>query len=320
MAHSQISTCAIVGPTGIGKTALALILSDTLDLEVISVDSRQVYRHMDIGTGKPDRSELKRVRHHLIDVAEPDDTYSAGRFSEEARISLENIQQGGKIPFLVGGTGLYLKALTEGIINAPPSDPSIRADLNKEAKAIGAPGLHEKLKAIDPAAAGRIHPNDLVRTVRALEINRLTGKNVGDLRCRPRQESLDAVIFGLWMQREYLYRRIEARVDLMMKNGFLEEVRSLLEMGYDENLRSMEGIGYRQLTEYLRGLHSLSGAVDSTKKETRNFAKRQMTWFSSMKDVNWIEVPPSGALDKAAETILKCIYPGCPSASAKREP
>ncbi len=298
---------AIVGPTGTGKTALAVILSGHFGLEVVSVDSRQVYRFMDIGTAKPDRRQREAVRHHLIDIVDPDGDYSAGAFRRDALAAMKDIAATGRTPLLAGGTGLYLRALSEGMLNAPPSDPALRRALRLEAAA-GRPGeLHARLAAVDPDAARDIHPNDLVRIVRALEVWRTTGEPFSSLRRKPRPPTPALAIFGLRMDMAALYERLDRRVDRMMEEGFLDEVKSLLDMGYGVELRSMKGIGYRQLAGHLRGSLGLAEAVASTKKETRNLAKRQMTWFRGMKGVRWIDLPPEEGLEAAAETVLSLL-------------
>jgi tRNA dimethylallyltransferase len=273
---------------------------------VISVDSRQVYRGMDIGTAKPTRSERGILPHHLIDVADPGEVYSAGRFVRESRAAIASIRSRGKIPLLAGGTGFYLKALAEGTLDAPPSDESVRAGLRREAGEAGTPALYERLRGLDPGAAARIHPNDLLRIVRALEILALARNNAGPPRGELRQ-SLPLSIFVLNPPRAELYRRLDERVDRMLREGFVEEVRALVAAGCREDMRSMQGIGYRQVAGYLAGRCSLQEAVDSMKQATRNFAKRQMTWFRGMKGAVWLDLPPSLDILPASREIARAI-------------
>jgi tRNA dimethylallyltransferase len=308
---------AIVGPTGVGKTAMAVEIASRLPMEIISVDSRQVYRYMDIGTAKPSPEERGKARHHLIDVAYPDETFNAGRFAREALEAMGAIRKAGKTPLLVGGTGLYLKALIHGLIKGPPADEEFRKKLRKEASSKGEGTLHSKLREIDPRAADRIHHHDLVRITRALEIHHLTGKTLTRHIEDDRPESLEVTLFGLAMERGQLYARLDDRVDRMMEKGFVDEVNRLLESGYGEDLTAMQGIGYRQMTALLRGNNSQEEAVSSTKKETRNLAKRQMTWFRGTRGVRWHDLSSPASGEKALEEITGTITRGMESSPGK---
>ncbi|MFQ3611667.1 MAG: tRNA (adenosine(37)-N6)-dimethylallyltransferase MiaA [Fimbriimonadales bacterium] len=280
---------AIVGPTAVGKTAVGIRLAELLEGEIISVDSGAVYRGLDIGTAKPTLEEQRRVRFHLIDVADPDEVFTAAKFRELALQAMEAIQARGKRVLLVGGTGLYLRVLLHGFSLAPPpADPDLRAELMAEVQQQGAPALHQRLMAIDPVAGSRIHPNDAVRIVRALEVYQMTGVPISRWQSRTEAE-LPALKFGLTLPREMLYQRIDARVDQMMAQGMLQEVRNLLQSGYNIDLPALKGLGYRHLVAYLQNRVSLEEAVRQWKRDTRRFAKRQMTWFRKEPGILWIE-------------------------------
>ena len=271
----------ILGPTGIGKTSLAIQLSKMLNGEVVSADSRYFYRGMDIGTAKPSPEELDGVPHHLIDVADPDEPWSLGKFKREAIINIELILSRGKVPLLVGGTGQYLRAITEGwVVPEIEPDAKLREVLESWAEEIGSEGLYQRLKAIDPIAAEKILPGNLRRTIRALEVIFLTGERFSDLRKR---EPVPYDIFqvGLIIPREQLYQRIEKHVDQMIEEGFIEEVAGLLEQGFPPELPSMSAIGYRQIAEYLKGKADLEDAIEATKQLTRRFVRRQSNWFKA---------------------------------------
>jgi tRNA dimethylallyltransferase len=296
----------VAGPTGVGKTSLAVLLAASLRVEVVSVDSRQVYRRLDIGTAKPDQAQRAAVPHHLIDIVEPDGEYNAGRFAADARRAITHIRSRGAIPLLVGGTGLYLRALAEGMLNAPPSDPAVRRRLKTEAAEAGSE-LHARLTARDPETAARIHPRDEVRVVRALEIIETSGRTLSDFRAETRAAALPLTVFALRTEREPLYRRLDERVARMMAAGLADEVRGLLADGYDERFPAMRCIGYGRLVDSLKGRSSPADAVEGIKKDTRNLAKRQMTWFRGMPGVVWLDVPPDGDPSAAARVVLEAL-------------
>jgi tRNA dimethylallyltransferase len=264
---------------------------------------------MDIGTAKPTREERARLPHHLIDLVDPDEVYSAGRFVTDTLAAISDIRRRGKLPLLVGGTGFYLKALAEGTLNAPPSDQAVRLALDREAVEIGLPALHRRLLEADPASAARIHPHDRVRIVRALEIHHIAREGVSAFWEKERRP-LPMVMLGLDMPRGDLYRRLDERVDRMMREGFVEEVRSLLAAGYGEELRSMEGIGYGQMSAFIAGRVTREEAVAVTKKATRNFAKRQLTWFRGMPGLEWLKLPSSGDTAGAAADVFERMTAG----------
>ncbi|MCS6923700.1 MAG: tRNA (adenosine(37)-N6)-dimethylallyltransferase MiaA, partial [Fimbriimonadales bacterium] len=237
----------ILGPTATGKTEVGILLAERWNGEIISADSSAVYRGLDIGSAKPTPEERRRVRFHLIDVADPDEVFTAARFRELALEAIADIQARGKRVFIVGGTGLYIRVLLHGFSLAPPpADPEIRARWKKEVERVGAPALHERLKQIDPIAAARIHPNDAVRITRALEVYEMTGVPISQWQHQAHAE-LPALKFGLTMPRELLYRRIDQRVDKMIEQGMLQEVQRLLEKGYNPEQPALKGLGYRHL-------------------------------------------------------------------------
>lgn len=297
----------ILGPTGVGKTDLAIRLAKRINGEVVSADSRYFYRGMDIGTAKPSEEELDGVPHYLIDVADPDEAWSLGKFKQESTDCIEQILSRGKVPLLVGGTGQYIRAITEGWV-VPKLRPNekLREVLNAWAEEIGAEELYRRLHSIDPAAAENILPGNLRRTVRALEVIFATGKLFSEQRTR---EPVPYSIFqvGLNMPRQDLFDRIDLRVDRMVEAGFVQEVEALLAKGYDPGLPSMSAIGYRQIADYLLGNSTLEEAVEETKRITKKFVRRQMTWFKpSSPDIHWFEMGETvhQAVEQAVEAFL----------------
>ena len=284
----------ITGPTATGKTRLGVDLSLELEGEVISCDSMQVYRGMDIGTAKATEEEMRGVPHHMLDVVSPKESYSVGRYVQEAGAWAEDIAQRGKMPVVVGGTGLYMDSLVRGIDFAEsPGDDSLRRELEGIGRSRGGEALLDMLKEFDPEAAACIHPNNLKRIIRAIEIYRRTGKTITrhDEESRLRPDAFEAVRIVLSFEdREKLYERIDRRVDIMMERGLLEEVRALLEGGLSRESTAMAAIGYKELAEYLDGECSLEDAVQRIKQGSRRYAKRQLTWFRRYGDAKWIYV------------------------------
>ncbi|MBI3777726.1 MAG: tRNA (adenosine(37)-N6)-dimethylallyltransferase MiaA [Gammaproteobacteria bacterium] len=279
----------LMGPTAAGKTALALALHDVLPVEIISVDSSQVYRGMDIGTAKPTADELARAPHRLIDIRDPRQTYSAAEFCTDARREMETITQQGKIPLLVGGTMFYFHALEFGLSDLPSADPEVRARLSDEAAAFGWPRLHARLQEVDPESAARIHPNDAQRIQRALEIYELTGQPSSVLGATRRSHVFPyrAVKIALWPQdREVLHRRIADRFENMLKQGFIDEVEQLARLdGLSLTTPSMRAVGYRQAWQYLIKEVNYSEMTERAMTATRQFAKRQITWLRGYPDI-----------------------------------
>lgn len=291
--QAGIPVLAIVGPTGVGKTALAVSLASEFPLEAVSVDSRQVYRRMDIGTGKATVAERRALRHHLVDVVDPDEGYDAARFAREAAAAIADIRARGRSPVLVGGTGLYFRALIRGLTPLPPADFALRRRLRAEAAAAGPTTLHRRLADLDPEAAARLHPRDLIRVTRALEIVLLTGHPVRASRAASwtlGSSPYRVLTVGLTMERDALYARLDARVDRMLAGGLLGEVEGLLAAGFGVRLPSMQGIGYRHLVPVITRGASLAESARAIKRDTRRYAKRQWTWFGREEGVHWVRV------------------------------
>ena len=297
----------IVGPTGVGKTSFALQLAQTLRGEIVSADSRQVYRGMDIGTAKPTPSELALVPHHLIDIKAPDEEFSLADFQDRAYAAIEDIAQRKRLPFMVGGTGQYIRAVVEGWrIPRVPADPELRTQLRDQAKRHGSQSLYERLLELDPAAATFVDARNVRRVIRALEVCIRSGHPFSEQRGKepPPYSTLQ---IGLTMERSALYRRADVRVDEMIASGLVEEVRSLLEKGYDWTLPAMSGLGYWQFKDYLKGSMSLDGAIALIKKETRRFIRLQHNWFRTTDPrIRWFDAtrsPYSSALELIRETL-----------------
>lgn len=302
---------AIIGPTAVGKTELSLDLAESLDAEIVSVDSRQVYRRLDIGTAKATLEERERVPHHLIDVSEPSERFSASRFVELAKAAIDQILSRGKSVLLVGGTPFYFRALLSGTLTgglAP--DPAIRSRLEDSLRREGKEEMHRRLRALDDETASKIHPNDAVRVVRALEIFTLTGRPPSEVfrTLNPMTFPAEVLYIGLNRTREETRKRIALRARQQFENGFPEEVASLLESGIDERFPSMQGLGYRELVAFHRGRLSFEEALDATIRTSCAFARRQMTWFSKFEPAVWYDMtrsegksPQSDILGKIAE-------------------
>ena len=302
----------LMGPTCTGKTALALALAERFPVEIVSVDSALVYRGMDIGTSKPTAAEQAAVPHHLIDICDPADPYSAGRFLRDALACIAEIQARGRVPLLVGGTMLYYRALTHGLAPLPEADSQVRAALDLVAQSTGWPALHAELAERDPVAASRIQPADAQRIQRALEVLQLTGERLSDLQQQSEPPPVKLARFALVpVAREVLYQRINARFEDMMAAGLLDEVRALRARGdLDPDLPSLRAVGYRQLWSHLAGECSLEDAMAAARQATRNLAKRQLTWLRADPEIAWITslaesdlVPISDALTSAAGKI-----------------
>jgi tRNA dimethylallyltransferase len=279
----------ILGPTAAGKSKTALELARRFDGEIISADSMQVYRHMDIGTAKPSSEERARVTHHLIDVVDPDGQFNAAMFLELAVKAIDDIRSRNRNVFVVGGTGLYIRVLTGGLIEGPGPSPGFRERLNSEMTLYGKAYLYEMLKDLDEEAAKRLHPNDSARIIRALETIELTGSSITAMQCQHgfRQRRYNYVKIGLNLPREELYRRIGERCREMMGQGFVEETRKLLEMGCGEGLKPMQALGYRHIVQHLKGLLGLEEALEKVRTDTRHYAKRQLTWFCRDSEIEW---------------------------------
>ena len=296
----------ICGPTGVGKTSFAIRVAQRFNGEIVSADSMQIYRHMNIGTAKPDQEEMGLIPHHLIDIVDPMEEFDAGRYVRAADEAIEDILLRGKNPIITGGTGLYIKALLNGLFRSEPICAEMLSRLTREFEEKGAHALHEKLTECDPRAAGKIHPNDAFRVIRALEVFQTTGNRISD-----HQEGhnfddrrYDGLKIGLYMEREKLYDRINQRVDMMMNNGLLNEVLSLVEKGYSLNLKSMQSIGYKHMAMFIRNEVGFPEAVRLLKRDTRRYAKRQLTWFHKDKDIVWLEPSEMDASEKLIKEFL----------------
>lgn len=287
LASSNAPLIAIIGPTASGKTALSIEIAKKFNGEVISADSRQVYKYMDIGTEKVTKSEMAGIPHHLLDIVEPSKEFTLSDYKRLALKTIKEIQSRGKVPILCGGTGLYLNAIIENYqMPAVPPQYDIRQKLTQYYEENGAEALHALLKEKDPAAAEKIHPNNVRYVIRALEINIITSKG---MTYKKGDQMFDVLTIGIDWDRDVLYDRINRRVDEQLSRGLLNEVKTLLMRGYNENLPSMSSLGYKELIDYLRGDTTFEEAIENFKKNTRNYAKRQLTWFRRYQDVRLID-------------------------------
>ena len=281
----------LLGPTAVGKTAVAIQLAQRLNAEIVSIDSRQIYRQMDIGTAKPTPEEQRAARHHLIDCVDISQPFSVADYQFLADAAIADIQDRGKRVLLVGGAGLYFRAIVDGLFEGPGADPALRERLEQEAAQHGVDVLHNRLRACDPESAERIHPNNVVRVIRALEVYELTGTPMSELQQQwhPEKQRYPFIAFCLTMPRALLYQRIEQRVDVMLANGLIAEVESLLAAGYARDTVALQSFGYRELIAYLDGECTYVEAISQLKQNTRRFAKRQLTWFRKDTRIEWID-------------------------------
>jgi tRNA dimethylallyltransferase len=296
----------ICGPTALGKTSIAIDLARTFNGEIVGADSMQIYRNMNIGTAKPTPYEQSRVPHHMIDIVDPDEPFDARRFAIMAHEKIMDLHARRVTPFVIGGTGLYIKALLHGLFEAMPADRDVRARLKQEAEIHGTGFLHKRLSQQDSATAKRIHPNDTYRILRALEVYELTGKPITELQSEHRftDKPFRVVKIGLHMDRDIIYDRINHRVDAMIDSGFVDEVKGLLGMGYSADLKSMQSIGYRHMVDFIEGHSSWEEALRTLKRDTRRYAKRQLTWFKADSAIVWKE---PGQLKEIRRTIEKFL-------------
>lgn len=299
----------LTGPTAVGKTELSVRLAKEINGEIISADSIQVYRYMDIGSAKVTAEEMQGVRHYLIDELDPGEEFSIYIFQEKAKKYAEKIRASGKVPIIAGGTGFYIQSLLYDIdFTSQENDGEYRRELECLAAEKGNHYLHEMLRQADPQSADAIHENNVKRVIRALEYYKHTGKKISlhNEEQREKTSPYDFKYFVLNMDRKLLYERINRRVDLMMDQGLVGEVQKLKDMGYGRNLVSMQGIGYKEIYAYLEGEMSLEEAVDRMKRETRHFAKRQLTWFRREKEVEWVNYETFGMEKKRVlEYLMK---------------
>jgi tRNA dimethylallyltransferase len=298
---------AIMGPTASGKTALAVEWAQRLGTEIISVDSALVYRGLDIGAAKPDADTLAKAPHRMIDIRDPQQIFSAADFANEAMPHMQALSGAGKIPLLVGGTGLYFRALTEGLSAMPPADAAVRSELSAEAESEGWPAMHARLQAIDPISAGKIHPNDPQRILRALEIHRISGKTRSDWQAESNLEPFPFRVLNIVLapnQRERLHQRIAERFDAMLEQGFLDEMRRLMaNPALHADLPSMRAVGYRQAWQYLADHGDFDTFREQAVAATRQLAKRQLTWFRGLPSSQWFD--PQTETDAIDYTLRK---------------
>jgi len=298
---ARIAVGFIVGPTGAGKSALAMEVAERLNCEIVNADSRQFYRGMDLGTAKPSAEDRARVPHHLIDVRQPDEALDVAEFAQLARDAIEGIAARGRNPLVVGGSGLYLRVIRGGIFPGPPASAEIRDRLAKVAAEQGVAHLHQRLRELDLEAANRIGVNDLYRIVRALEVFELTGETISAHQRRHRFADIgyDTLTVGVEVERPKLYASIDARFDAMVAGGLVAEVRTLIDAGYSPDQPPLSTIGYKQIAAYLRGEIALDDAVAQARQESRRLAKRQLTWFRREPQIVWLD-PERGAQDALA--------------------
>jgi tRNA dimethylallyltransferase len=297
---------AIVGPTASGKTALSIFLAEKLRGEIISADSRQIYHCLDIGTAKPAPEELKRATHHFINILDPDQFYNAGEYGIQARAKIEELLKKNNQPILVGGSGLYIRAVIDGFFEGPGKNTEVRKQLENEAHTLGAEILFERLKKIDPISAAKMDATKVRRVIRALEVYYTTGKPISDLHSI--QESkipFETVQFGLEWERKALYHRIERRVDEMIEHGLIEEVRGLIAQGYSRGANALNTVGYKEVFDFLDGKTTKEEMIRLIKQNTRHFAKRQLTWFRADKRIRWIPVHDETDWSEIADHIQK---------------
>ncbi|GAK54947.1 tRNA dimethylallyltransferase [Candidatus Vecturithrix granuli] len=305
----SIPLVILAGPTGIGKTEVALELAERLHAEIVGADSMQIYRFMDIGTAKPTMEERSRVPHHLIDIRNPDEEYSAADYARDATRVICDIDARGKLPLLVGGTGLYIQAVVYGIFEGPGRDETYREHLRELAEEYGNLALYQKLETLDPLSAHRLHPNDLVRVIRALEIFHLTGIPISAYQATATTPlaAFTPCFLGLTTEREILYDRIETRVDAMIETGLVEEVQGLLQQGYHAELNAMKSLGYKEIVAFLQGQTDLPTAITQIKRDSRRYAKRQLTWFRKYQNVLWVHRTPDMSSDQIVARCLEHI-------------
>ena len=288
--NASRSVLILVGPTASGKTPTSLLIAKKLDAEIISADSRQVYKYMDIGTAKPMLSERQTVQHYFLDEIAPDESFNAGAFGKKGREIIDDILRRGKSPLVVGGSGLYVQALVDGFFEGPSADPEIRERLHRRLHDEGADKLLAELRRLDPASAAKMLPSNTRRIVRALEVSLVTGRPISELQQSRVEINFKSVFAGLRWDRQELYRRIDRRVDCMMEQGLVEEIKKLLQRGYSKELNSLRTTGYMEVFDFLEGTISYDRMVELIKQNSRRFAKRQLTWFRHDPRIRWFDV------------------------------
>lgn len=300
----------ILGPTAVGKTALSIELAKQLGTEIISGDSMLVYKGMDIGTAKPSLEERQGIPHHMLDIVYPDEEFSVAKFQSMVEDLITKINKKNRVPLLVGGTGLYIKAITDHFTFSPmESDHVLRDNLKRYAEKEGAEKLHQRLAEVDPIAASKLHPNDIRRVIRALEVYQQTGTPISETQKAKEIQApkYNLFMYGLTLNREILYERINLRVDKMIEESLIDEVKALLSKGYNPQSSALTGLGYKEIIGYLEGQYSLEEAIDLLKRNTRRFAKRQLTWFRQDKRIKWLDVENYNNNKEIAKEILDQI-------------
>jgi tRNA dimethylallyltransferase len=298
----------IVGPTCSGKTQLAIKLAELLGSEIISADSRQVFKYLNIGTAKPEQYQLQRVKHHFIDSLNPDEVFNASIFEAEVLKIIEWLNAENKIPVVAGGSGLYIKAMIDGIIDVEDADPSIREKLMLERAENGNEFLLNKLQKVDPESAANMLPQNWKRVIRALEVFEQTGKKISQIHSeQERNLNISFVQYGLMWDRDLLYRNIEKRVDKMIFEGLVEETQEVLNKGYSTDLNSLNTVGYKEIISYLNGEIDLERAIELIKRNTRRYAKRQMTWFRKDDRIKWLEIKNESDIHNSVKLIYNEI-------------
>lgn len=299
----------LVGPTAVGKSEIGLRLARDLSTDLLTADSRQVYRGMDIATDKPAMKLRQGVPHRLIDLVDPDEPFNAGQYRSLALQEIERLYGERRVPLVVGGTGLYVRTLIHGLCDAPPADEAFRASLLREAEARGRYFLHEELTRIDPESAARLHPHDEVKIVRALEVHHLSGRRLSDVQQRHgfAEQPFSVLMIGLNRDRSALYRRIDARVESMFARGVVEETASLLARGYRRDSGAMKGLGYQQISGYLSGQYDRAEALRLLQRDTRHFAKRQLTWFRKEPGLRWWSLSEQDSPEDVAGRLLETV-------------
>jgi tRNA dimethylallyltransferase len=299
----------IVGPTAVGKSRIAVEVAKVFETEVLTADSRQVYRGMDVGTDKPASEERQAVPHRLIDLVDPDESFNAGLYRRQAIDEIERLYRDCHLPLVVGGTGLYVRTLLKGLCDAPQADPIVREALRQEAEDQGYDRLYARLVEVDPVAAARLHPRDESKVIRALEVYQLSGRRMSEFQREHgfAERPFAALMIGLNRDRDMLYRRIEGRIDWQLAHGLIEETKRLLAQGYQRDSAAMKGLGYRQVAEHLAGEYDAAEMVRRFKRDTRRFSKRQMTWFRKEPGIQWLMIEESESVQHTATRVIEQV-------------
>ncbi len=295
----------LVGPTASGKTPISLQIAEKIGAEIISADSRQIYKLMDIGTAKPTLEERKRVKHHFVDELLPDEDFNAGEYGKSGRQIIDEIFKCGKVPLVIGGSGLYIQAIIDGFFEGPSADQAIRHQLTKRMKKEGAEKLLKELQAIDPIAASSMLPSNTSRIIRALEVYKVTGMPISELQKTKIEINFSPIFVGLQWERAKLYERINQRVDLMLNQGLLGEVKRLQSRGYSLQLNALQTVGYKEVFDYLEGNINHERMTELIKQNSRRYAKRQLTWFRRDKRIKWFDVNAENDFNKIANEIIE---------------